>query len=227
MLVYQSFGQFKKQAYKVYTTAEHLAAYREDLPTRRRQLNAINRDIENMREAIATITNQQNAGNTWSNYLGDKYGALDLLDMREDLQNLEEARAIILEDPCPKKIEKQNAAMSAAHDAAQASDAAVTAALEKLEATCSEIEAAQEEPQTLTIELPAGVTALDISNIFRAAKAYAHDERMKVILTDAAEVWTHIFNTACKIDGDQLHGIAWAAPDAVEQYKNKNCKINL
>lgn len=229
MLVYQSFGQFKKQTYKVYTTAEHLAGYREDLPTRRRQLNAINRDIENMREAIATITNQQNAGNTWSNYLGDKYGALDLLDMREDLQNLEEARAIILEDPCPKKIEKQNAAMSAAHDAAQASDAAVTAALEKLEATCSEIEAAQEEPQTLTIELPAGVTPFDIANIFRAGKEHAHAQRMKAISNNpsAADVWTHIYNAACDIQADQLHALSWDEPNALKEYQQKNCVINL
>ena len=157
MLLYQSFGQFKKQAYKVYTTAEHLAAYREDLPTRRRQLNAVNRDIENMREAIATIARQLEAGNLYAHYLGDKYTDLDLYDMREDLANLEEARAIIFEDPCPKKIEKQNAAISAAHDAAQ-----------------------DEQPQPLrvTLELPAGVTLFDLDFIFDLARDAAHKERM-------------------------------------------------
>ena len=182
-----------------------------------------------MRESVATIARQLESGNLYAHYLGDKYTDLDLYDMREDLLNLEEARAIIYDDPCPKKIEKQNAAISAAYDAAQASDAAVTAALERLEATCSEIEAAQEEPQTLTIELPAGVTPFDIANIFRAGKEYAHIKRMEKISTDlnAARVWGHIFNTACDIQADQLHALSWDEPNALEEYQQKNCVINL
>ena len=155
MLVYQSFGEFKKEAYKVYTAAEHLATYREEYPTRRRQLNAVKKDIENMRHAVDFIAEQLAPVTAhFARFMGNKYTALDLYDMQKDLQNLEAAQEEIKNTPCPAKAAKEAAA------AAEAS-------------------AQEDQPQKVTIELPAGVTLYDLYRIFDLASDNAHARRMQ------------------------------------------------
>ena len=153
MLVYQSFGQFTTKEIEVYSPEQHAAVYREDLPTRRRQLNAINKDIDNMRHAIATIRTQQDAGQIWSRYLGDKYGLNDLRRLERDFANLLAARLEIETNPCPAKVAKEKAAQEAAQDE-------------------------QPQPVRVTLELPAGVTLFDLDFIFDLARDAAHKERM-------------------------------------------------
>jgi hypothetical protein len=149
MLVYQSFGQFTHEAYKVYTAAEHLATYREEYPTRRRQLNAVKKDIEQMQHAVDFIAEQLAPVTAiWARFMGNKYTALDLYDMQKDLKNLEAACEEIENTPCPAKAAK-------------------------------EAEQAAQEPQKVTIELPAGVTLYDLSRIFDLASDNAHARRMK------------------------------------------------
>lgn len=197
MLVYQSFGQFKTEAYKVYTTAEHLETYREEYPTRRRQLNAVKKDLQNMNDAIETIARQLAPVDAlFASYLGNKYSCLDLYDMQLDLHNLEAARLEIENTPCPAKVAKEEAAAT---------------------------------PRTITIELPEGVTPFDISNIFSAAKIYAHEQRMQSMGdgTKKAEIWAHIYDSAVEIDRDQLHSLAWSTDTAVDEYSEKNCVIHV
>ena len=205
MKTYQGLSQYKFEAYTIYSAADHLQAYREEYPTRRRQLNAAQKDIENMRDAIEGIQARLNDGRTWTHYMGDQYNAHDLNDMRQDLANLEAARDVIDATPCPAKVAKEMD--KAREEAAKAAN----------------------EPQKVTIELPEGVTPFDISNIFQAAQAYAHAERMKTIGdgTNKTDIWTHIYNAAAKIDHDQLHDIAWATDTAVDEYREKNCIIHL
>ena len=208
MLVYQSFGQFKTEAYKVYTTAEHLEAYREEYPTRRRQLNAAKQDVQNMNDAIETIARQLAPVDAlFASYLGNKYSCLDLYDMQLDLHNLEAARLEIENTPCPAKVAKE-AAAAAAKEAA--TEAAAT-------------------PRTITIELPEGVTPFDISNIFSAAKIYAHEQRMQSIGdgTKKADVWAHMYESALTIDREQLHALAWSTDTAVDEYGAKNCVVHI
>lgn len=213
MKTYIGNSTYKFEAYTIYSTADHLSAYREEYPTRRRQLNAANKDIENMREAIEGIQARLNDGRTYTHYMGDQYNAGDLADMRQDLANLEAARDFIDAAPCPAKIAKEL-------------DAQIEAAKQRQEA---EAEAAANEPQKVTIELPEGVTPFDISNIFQAAQMYAHAERMKTIGdgTNKTDIWSHIYKAAAKIDADQLHDIAWATDTAVDEYRAKNCIIHL
>lgn len=153
MLVYQSFGQFTEKQVEVYSPEQHAAVYREDLPTRRRQLNAINKDIDNMRDAIATIRTQQDAGHIWARHLGDKYGLNDLRRLERDFANLLAARLEIESNPCPAKVAKEKAAQEAAQDE-------------------------QPHPVRVTLELPAGVTLFDLDFIFDLARDAAHKERM-------------------------------------------------
>ena len=208
MLVYQSFGEFKTEAYKVYTTAQHLETYREEYPTRRRQLNAAKQDVQNMNDAIETIARQLAPVNAlFASYLGNKYSCIDLYDMQLDLHNLEAARLEIENTPCPAKAAKEEARKKAELEAA----------------------AAAATPGAITIELPEGVTPFDISNIFSAAKIYAHEQRMQSIGdgTKKADVWAHIYESALTIDRDQLHALAWSTDTAVDEYGAKNCVIHI
>ena len=154
MLVYQSFGQFTTKEIEIYSPEQHAAVYREDLPTRRRQLNAINKDIDNMRHAIATIRTQQDAGQIWSRHLGDKYGFSDLRRLERDFANLLAARLEIEQSPCPAKVAKEKAAQEAAQDE-------------------------QPQPVRVTLELPAGVTLYDLYRLFDLAGDNAHARRIK------------------------------------------------
>jgi hypothetical protein len=202
MLVYQSFGEFKKEDYKVYTAAEHLETYREEYPTRRRQLNAVKKDIENMRHAVDFIAEQLAPVNAhFARFMGNKYTSLDLYDMQKDLQNLEAAREEIENTPCPAKAAKEAAAAA---------------------------EAAAQEPQKITFELPDGVTTRDVLNLLRIASKEAHAQRMAIKLLSVeeweqnhqkADYLNHLFNAANNL-GDQAHEIAWKEADAVEQYYN-------
>lgn len=90
-------------------------------------------------------------------------------------------------------------------------------------------EEAAATPRTITIELPEGVTPFDISNIFSAAKIYAHEQRMQSIGdgTKKAEIWAHIYDSAVEIDRDQLHSLAWSTDTAVDEYSEKNCVIHV
>lgn len=210
MLVYQSFGEFKTEAYKVYTTAQHLETYREEYPTRRRQLNAAKQDVQNMNDAIETIARQLAPVNAlFASYLGNKYSCIDLYDMQLDLHNLEAARLEIENTPCPAKAAKEEARKKAELEAAAAAAAAT--------------------PGAITIELPEGVTPFDISNIFSAAKIYAHEQRMQSIGdgTKKADVWAHIYESALTIDRDQLHALAWSTDTAVDEYGAKNCVVHI
>ncbi len=177
MLVYQSFGQFTAKEVEVYSVAQHVEVYREDLPTRRRQLNAINSDIDNMRLAIATIRTQQDAGQTWSRYLGDKYGLNDLRRLERDFANLLGARLEIESTPCPAKVAKEKAAQEAAQDE-------------------------QAQPVRVTLELPAGFTLFDLDFIFDLARDHAHQQRMKAYgeysSKDAFEQTTELFEKSQK-----------------------------
>lgn len=230
MLVYQSFGKFKTEAYKVYTAAEHLETYREEYPTRRRQLNAVKQDLQNMNDAIETIARQLAPVDAlFASYLGNKYSCLDLYDMQLDLHNLESARLEIENTPCPAKVAKEEA--KAAAEAAAADPLAELWAEAEADAAAMGMVAIEEDatPRTITIELPEGVTPFDISNIFSAAKIYAHEQRMESMGdgTKKAEIWAHIYDSALEIDRDQLHSLAWSTDTAVLEYGEKNCVIHI
>lgn len=231
MKKYQGFSEYKFEAYTIYSKADHLSAYREEYPTRRRQLNAANKDIENMREAIDGILARLNDGRTWTHYMGDQYNALDVLDMQQDLANLEAARDFIDAAPCPAKIAKEL-------------DAKIEAAKERQEAaapaTEEPVETAPAEPQKVTIELPAGFSVWDLHTLIMLASRETHRQRMEaarepVNFDTDPEGWTanldkcnflsDLYNGANKIS-DQLHPIAWDAPGIVEEYHNTNKFVN-
>lgn len=206
MYTYEGLGQFKKENYRVFTAEEHADAYREEYPTRRRQLNAIDKDLENYRDQIKAVEEQLKT-EIFARHLGNKYGYLDLIDMKADFDALLTAYAEIKTAPCPAKVAKEQA-KAAAEAAAKAN------------------------PTAITIQLPENVTATDVMNIFKSAKRYAHAERMQLNFYDeennaAVDAWTHIYNAARDIERDQLHNIAWATADAVKEYKEKTTIIKL
>jgi hypothetical protein len=226
MKTYQGNATYKFEAYTIYSKADHLQAYREEYPTRRRQLNAANKDIDNMRDAIEGIQARLNDGRTYTHYMGDQYNAGDLADMRQDLANLEEARDIIDATPCPAKVAKE---MDKAREEAQAT-AAPAAPVAK----------AANEPQKVTIELPAGFSVWDLHTLIMLASRETHRQRMEaarepVNFDTDPEGWaanldkcnflSDLYNGANKIS-DQLHPIAWDAPGIVEEYHNTNKFVN-
>lgn len=81
--------------------------------------------------------------------------------------------------------------------------------------------------QTITFELPNGVTSRDVLNVLRIASKEAHAQRMAINSLDD-EAWrlaqekqnylSHLFNTANRLS-DQAHDIAWEEPNAAQEYR--------
>lgn len=216
MKKYQGNATYTFDVYTIHSAADHLQAYREEYPTRRRQLNAANKDIENMRDAIEGIQARLNDGRTFTHYMGDQYNAHDLNDMRQDLANLEEARDIISATPCPAKVAKE---MDKAREEAAKAEAA----------------AAANEARKITIELPEGFTAYDFKTLIQLGTKEAHRQRMEAARNDfdikkEAAQWaanldkcnylSDLYNGGYDI-GDKVHAIAWEKEETLQEHREK------
>ena len=93
---------------KVYTwtTAQYLE-HLQELPTRRKRINCLNKDIKELMYSITHIARQLDKGEYWANYLGDKYSARDLRELMEDYKSASKALAIVTAAPCPAKQANQ------------------------------------------------------------------------------------------------------------------------
>ena len=145
---------------KVYTwtTAQYLE-HLQELPTRRKRINCLNKDIKELIYSITHIARQLDKGEYWANYLGDKYSARDLRELMEDYKSAAKALAIVTAAPCPAKEAK---AQAEAEEAAKA--------LELAEAI--QREEANDAPQEITLTLPAGFDAVDLFNMILNEKSH-------------------------------------------------------
>ena len=158
MQKYTGFGKFEFSEVFTSTTAQHVENV-SDLPTRRRRLNSLNRQLEESDYVITTIARQLDSGEFWANYLGDKYSVYDLQELMKDYGAICKAITIVKLAPCPAKEAK---AQAEAEEAAKA--------LELAEAI--QREEANDAPQEITLTLPAGFDAVDLFNMILNEKSH-------------------------------------------------------